>query len=353
MNIIFSTTRQWNPGDEFILLGCINLLRESLSAQGKDFNPVIFNRNPQIRRARKNDLIKMIDNLLGRDFIEKFLDNSVKDRLPMDYADLVVFAGSPEWRGKRLEKLYDSIVHYNIPALFLGIGTSGRFTFDENRFTKNEMKTLKNAKLITCRDQDTFESLQPLTTHQLPCPALFSSTKERKIGSVKRIGLIYGTHDAVKNNNVSVETHRYLVTLYNHILQRYSADYEIEFVAHYVDELSPFQKDFPGRTLRYSYDSRDYLDIFSRYDLVIGHRVHGIGMSASLGVPGIMIAHDQRSQTVNGFLASLISVGTELESFDRHLREKIENIDRHNTRLLEHKALTKQRYLKLLEDADL
>lgn len=38
----------------------------------------------------------MIDNFLGRDFIEKFRDNSVKDRKPLDYADLVVFAGSPE-----------------------------------------------------------------------------------------------------------------------------------------------------------------------------------------------------------------------------------------------------------------
>lgn len=28
MNIVFSTTRQWNPGDEFILLGTINLLQE-------------------------------------------------------------------------------------------------------------------------------------------------------------------------------------------------------------------------------------------------------------------------------------------------------------------------------------
>lgn len=37
MNIIFATTRQWNPGDEFILLGCINLLNETLG----EFNPII------------------------------------------------------------------------------------------------------------------------------------------------------------------------------------------------------------------------------------------------------------------------------------------------------------------------
>ena len=110
MNIVLSTTRQWNPGDEFILLGTINLLQEYFEQQ-KDkgiknnfyFNPIIYNRNPQIRRARKRDFIKMIDNFLGKDFIEKFRDNSVKDRKPMNYTDLVVFAGSPEWIGRKLK----------------------------------------------------------------------------------------------------------------------------------------------------------------------------------------------------------------------------------------------------------
>ncbi|MBA1433147.1 MAG: hypothetical protein FAF04_06050 [Epsilonproteobacteria bacterium] len=118
MNIVFSTTRQWNPGDEFILLGCINLLHEIID----EFNPIIFNRNPQIRRSRKRDIIKLIDNLVGKDFIEKFLDNSVKERPHMDYADMVVFAGSPEWRGRRLTKLYQEINTYDIPTIFLGLG---------------------------------------------------------------------------------------------------------------------------------------------------------------------------------------------------------------------------------------
>lgn len=44
-NVVLSTTRQWNPGDEFILLGIINLLREVIG----EFNPVIFNRSPEVR----------------------------------------------------------------------------------------------------------------------------------------------------------------------------------------------------------------------------------------------------------------------------------------------------------------
>lgn len=348
MNIVFSTTRQWNPGDEFILMGCINLLKEFY--ENGSINPIIFNRNPQIRRARKRDIIKMIDNLLGRDLIEKFLDNSVKERLPMDYADMVVFAGSPEWRGRRLTKLYDSIVEYNLPTLFLGLGTSGKFEFNEKNFSKNEINVLNNAQLITCRDKDSFESLQPLPVYQLPCPALFSSTKERQITTVKRIGLIYGTSEAVKNNNVSVQTYEYLKKLYQYIIKHYSDDYEIEFVAHYIDELSSFKKDFQSHILRYSYDSKDYLEIFNRYDLIIGHRVHGIGMSASLGIPGIMIAHDERAQTVQGFLGSLITVGTSLETFDQHLKEKILNIESYNKQLVEHKHKYKKIYIEHLKN---
>lgn len=148
-----------------------------------------------------------------------------------------------------------------------------------------------------------------------------------------------------------METYEYLKKLYTFILENYSEKYEIEFVAHYIDELSSFQKDFPGHTIRYSYDSKDYLGIFDRYDLIIGHRVHGIGMSASLGVPGIMIAHDERAQTVQGFLGSLITVGTDLSTFDQHLQEKITDIASFNDQLVKHKQHYMHIYLEHLRHA--
>lgn len=51
-NILVSTTRQWNPGDEFILLGSLNIMKNIL---GKDnINTIIFNRNPDIRVGGEN-----------------------------------------------------------------------------------------------------------------------------------------------------------------------------------------------------------------------------------------------------------------------------------------------------------
>lgn len=346
MNIVFSTTRQWNPGDEFILLGCINLLHQIIG----DFNPIIYNRNPQIRRSRKRDIIKAIDNFLQKDFIEKFLDNSVKERPAMDYADMVVFAGSPEWRGRRLTKLYSSIVEFNIPTLFLGLGSgTGSINIHELNLTKDEMSVLTKSGLITCRDcsnQD--KENTEIIIHNLPCPALYSSNTEKKITQVKKIGLIYGTYKAVKDNNVSKDTYEYLMKTYNHIIKSYGNEYEIEFIAHYIDELTHFPTDFPNQKIKYSYDSKDYLDIYSQYDLVIGHRVHGIGISASMAIPGIMILHDSRSQTVKGFAASIVNVGSSLNSLDTLIQSKITNISNENFKLMEHKKAFQTQYLKLL-----
>ena len=44
-NIIYSATRQWNPGDEFILMGVESLIQEVFGSH----NSILYNRNPQIR----------------------------------------------------------------------------------------------------------------------------------------------------------------------------------------------------------------------------------------------------------------------------------------------------------------
>ena len=48
INIVFSTTRQFNPGDEFILYGIINILHDVMKK--KAFNSIIYNRNPDINQ---------------------------------------------------------------------------------------------------------------------------------------------------------------------------------------------------------------------------------------------------------------------------------------------------------------
>lgn len=346
-NVIYSTTRQWNPGDEFILFGTQYLIEKTIGRH----NAIIFNRHPQIRRDRKIDIVKSIDDALGKDKIEKFFDNSVKERPDLDYADLVVFAGSPEWRGRRLKKLYKSIKEHNLPSVFMGIGTSGSFTYSNDNFTKDEMYALDNAKLIICRDKLCAEGLSRLNLHQLPCPALFSSATYRQVERVKKIGIIYGSNKAVPNNRVSDNAYNFMVRSYKAIIDKFSSDYEIEFVAHYIDELSHFRTEFLKQTLRYSYDAKDYRDIFSEYDLIISHRVHGIGMCASMGTPGIMIDHTPRSDTVRGFLGEMVKTDISTQGFMAVIEKSISNISSKSLEIIEHRKETEKKYLAILKEA--
>ncbi|MEJ7712218.1 MAG: hypothetical protein WKF84_20740 [Pyrinomonadaceae bacterium] len=54
LNILFSTTRQWNSGDEFILFG----VRQLLHDLGLQYNAIIYNRHPSItpRRSKSKSL---------------------------------------------------------------------------------------------------------------------------------------------------------------------------------------------------------------------------------------------------------------------------------------------------------
>jgi len=334
-NILFSTTRQWNPGDEFILLGIINLLSEVFG----DFNSVIFNRSPEVRQVKSylnpfRTLAWSNRSFSGKKNIEAFFrigfyDNSFKESMDASFIDYVVFAGSPEWMGRRISPLYDVILRYDIPTLYLGIGSSNSISY--NMIKERYKRVLEHAKLIIVRDELTRDILKPLTPIKLSCPALFVSREEKEIPFLQRIGLIFSTHKAVRSNRVSQETSVYLVSLYKAL----AAQYECEIICHYIDELPEAFDQFPGRQIHYSYDSKDYLEIYRKFDFVIGPRVHGIGVCASYGIPGVLISHDLRADTARGFGAKIITTGTDLaevvsliEECKRLLRESTESLRR-------------------------
>ncbi|QIQ22410.1 polysaccharide pyruvyl transferase family protein [Zophobihabitans entericus] len=348
-NVVYSTTRQWNPGDEFILLGVKHLITKVI---GKH-NAIIFNRTPQIRRDQHYVGANWLRRFMYKHGREKYMDNtifwdnSVKTGKELDYADLVIFAGSPEWRGDRLKELYSAILKYHLPAYFLGLGAAGDLDF--NQFSEDEKIVLSNAKLITARDEYCNEQLSCVNSHYLPCPALFSSPSYKVVKEVKKVGLLYGSDLAVTNNNISTDTYNFMKRVYAKLLDKYEEKYEFEFVAHYIDELPLFKKDYPDKTIRYSYDSKDYLDIFADYDLIIGHRVHGIGMCASMGTPGIMIAHDRRATTVKGFLADMVTIDSSEEDFLHIVEKAIEEVETRSEALIKHRLETEKRYLDLLK----
>ena len=306
-NYLFSTTRQWNPGDEFALHGTLRVLR----AVESEFNPVIFNRNPEIKHREDAERQFQFNprNLRVKRLKPGFYDNAFKRELAaFSFIDLVVFAGTLEWASSRMKVLYDYIECYDIPTIYLGIG-AGEEHFDAGTLDERYRQVIRASKLIVVRDQIALKALKNDNALYLPCPALISAGEvlEKEVHTVRKIGLIYMTTTGVRSNHIDHCMKDFLTSLYREILQRFKGCFEFEFVCHYVDELARFSRDFPGETCRYSYDAEDYAQIYRRFDCVIGPRVHGIGMAASMGIPGIHIAHDVRGSACEGFLAETIN----------------------------------------------
>ena len=218
------------------------------------------------------------------------------------------------------------------------------------------MKNLDKFKLFTVRAPEFVDLLSPYITpppRYLPCPALCSAPKDkiRSVDNVKNIALVYacdGNRSEV-NNCVSSETYNYMQELYREIRSEF-AEYNISIVCHYIDELPYAHSDFPELNILYSFDSKDYYDIYNQFDLVIGARVHGVGCAASMGIPGVCISHDFRGQTARGFLAEVIDTKTSLKQAIEIVRRCISQIDQKSLKLKEHIAATKNTYVKLLKE---
>lgn len=352
-NILISTTRQWNPGDEFIMMGSINILKKIF---GNTINPIIYNRNPDIRggasfrnMTRSYEFSYKWDraSFKGKGGLHELLrighyDNSWKDDMNVANIDMALFAGSPEWYGTRLRTMYQAIDKGNIPTVFLGLGAGDSVDFSNAEPIVS--RVLSNAKYIATRDKQTETLLQKYNAIYMPCPALFAAPSNRIVKQVKKIGLIYATNETLKGNNVSKEMHDYIVNLYKELAKAYN----VELVCHYIDEIDKAKEELPEIDINYSYDSKDYIDIYNKFDLVLGGRVHGIGMAASLGIPGIMIKHDSRSSTTDGFLAHSINIGDEYSKVIDVIKDVQSNIQLYSETLQNHKEVTMKKYVEKL-----
>jgi polysaccharide pyruvyl transferase WcaK-like protein len=355
-NIIFSTTRQWNPGDEFILAGIRNLLREA----GISHNPAIYNRNPEILQPYSElNFAKSIRRTFpGKNFLSSFVrldmwDNSFKFGMSGKSFDACVIAGSPGWYGRESLPLYECVRENKIPVFFIGIGSHDQTS---EALTRNVEKThiadiLSTAKLITTRDSVTLGALARYGAIRLPCPALLSVRTEKTIERVQKIALMYSTDRTVPNHKVPSKMFEKMVNAYRTIVERFGGKYEIEFVAHYIDEMVDYnERKLFELPLRYSFDSAEYAGIYGEFDLVIGPRVHGVGIAASMGVPGLHLGHDHRSETVEGFAAQTYSLDTlDTESFVRCVEGAIDGARLKSEELKRWKAKVKEEYMEKIK----
>lgn len=344
-NILFLTTRQWNPGDEFILKGVINLI----NTINPNYNRVIFNRHPEIHpNARILNPLRFLQKpVKGHTYWGPFFrvgakDNSfvAHDNDPNIFALLVV-AGTPGWANPASHSLYKYALANSIPAVFLGIGTPWEnFSFENLR--RESRGLLGKAMLITTRDARLAKELQPLGAMQVPCPALLSATYERRVERVDCLGFAIGHHSAYAQG---ISTQVY--ALLRHAIDHFKNYYKMKIICHFYDELAGLQDDF-GRDCEvfYSYNSDDYFEAIAACDVVVGTRVHAIGAAASLGIPGVFVAHDQRADTVKGFLADITSPPEGVGAFIKLIDDCICEVQQRSDALAQHKRAT----LKVYQD---
>ena len=354
LNIAYSTTRQWNCGDEFILFGCRNLLEKAIG----EHNSIIYNRNPDIRRLSRINLDQSAQT--GNPAV-RLNDNSIKPDSDLSFADLACFAGSPEWWNELCEVFYQRIIAASLPTVFLGLGTA------PESIPEFEQKVLDRSSVVTVRDPDLLSSpvFRNVNAVYLPCPALLSAPRsaEKHVGQSdkkQQIGLVFmaGPKDSVPNN-CAPDGHGecdYYRDLFKHIIEKFGGSYKISVICHYIDELPVAHRFFGGYKgvkIRYSYDSADYFDIYRECDLTVSTRVHGCGISSSLGIPSFILSHDFRGATAQGFKAHALKLFTPFDEADAMIAEALSSLSDLNSGLIGWKRKTEQDYLEILNDVSL
>lgn len=162
MNILISTTTNWNPGDDFIRIGIKNLLKHIYP----DANYINYDRNPN----------NMIDWPHNQNMKHGLHGNFMNNPIDWSIIDLVVLAGSPEFLHHPLTPIYEGLVnHPNIPLWAIGVGYSEpEFMLS---FTDAEKTVLQRENtLVIVRQQELSNRLQDalhIAVTTLPCPALF------------------------------------------------------------------------------------------------------------------------------------------------------------------------------------
>ena len=355
-NILLSTTRMWNCGDDFIAYGVRNILDQCLH---KRCNYIAYNRNPDLHFQRvRHPSINMVDagdnnekkKLDLNNYISKTnwtFDNSWHPRNTLEQVSAVVFAGTPEWFGPMVAPLTAALADSDVPVFYLGVGGfERRENLKLGNLSAPDRMALQKASLITVRDQQAQSLLNRLNPVYLPCPALFSNQEkkleqnERGAGKKIKIGLSTQPEKSYQPPS-SPDTYVYTLKLFEALIQQY----DCEVVCHYIDEIGPLSE--LGVPVKYSYDARDYFEIYNNYDLLVSTRVHGAGAAASLGIPAFVISHSARSSTVKGFMSELISP---TEDSVETVLQRIADFDikRKSEQLKQHKIDTFERYEKLL-----
>lgn len=269
-------------------------------------------------------------------------DNSfyLDDPAAVDY---MMIAGSPEWRiGGRMEALFRFVMENRVPCAFLAVGAGSGGTFSvEGRDHQLLRAVLESScELVTVRDKAAECALRDYDPHLLPCTALFASRTQRLRTAPGILGLVF-QNCTQRFNSVNPATYGYLLMQY----QRIMAEHPCVLICHTCADFIAARRAFPDAEIRYSALAEDYEAIFDACDIVVGPRVHGSGLAASLGIPNVLLQHSARGLTGWGFLSVIARPGDDLLALVDGIEVKSES-----ERLLEWKRSWLERTVELVRE---
>lgn len=243
MNILISTTTNWNPGDDFIRYGVKNLLNSLYY----DINYIHYDRNP--------DYFKPGIWEMGTGH----KSNVMNSNIDWSMINLVVLAGSPEFIHGPLKYIYDGLaLNPHIPLLAIGVGYS--FPVNNLQLNDNEKTVLsRDNTLIITRQYDLRDKLGDLLSkevHCLPCPALFAHNKDMRGDQYSKLAIL---QSPAGNQSLSEEDK--LNTIFN--------IEDSDILVHYIQDL----KSWPFAY--FSTEARDLLLRIIQYKEVLSNRLHG------------------------------------------------------------------------------
>lgn len=358
-SVVYSATRQWNPGDEFILQGSINLMKSAIG----EHNAILYNRHPDLRplwgegrfRRVREDWSNPQVNEWEKDYKIGFFDNSVKFDTDLNFADFAVVAGSPECFNPRTENFYRHVAESGLPLLALGVGHVDDFIPEwiASIFRKARLATVRSRKV-----GDALRARLGMETRFFPCPALFCIPcgREKRIERVGKVALVFAAsaRDTIPCQEISDEAFSFILNFYRTLLETFRDEIRFEIVCHYIDELPVAFREFRrfGVDVRYSFNAQEYADIYRECDFVVSPRVHGCGIASSLGIPSIHVSHDAlRSDTTDGFRARTLQVGASMQDALELFRDELRKAEETNLLLIECKKKAFEECASLVRDA--
>lgn len=310
MNIVYSSTRQWNPGDEFAFMG----LRKLMDSVYGEHNVIMYNRHPYVIAKGRPQMPP----------IPVFFDNSWHPSdLPID---LIVMSG-PEWGAGACDQIYSFSKKHSIPLMLIGVGASNQIS----SFMSNDL-----IKTVIARDSDAALTLRNLSPHILTCPAILAGGEPKIRFQKNKLAISFQGHGycCAPSNH----TYNKLLEIYREL----NKQCDVTLCCHTYPDLVFAQKDLPEIKSFYSAFSADYIVFYQQFDAHIGTRLHGAILAAGMGIPSLVVNEDVRHGALPSINAGPIPVDKLIEEWGKL------NIQESSQKLITHRYNTFNEYCKII-----